>query len=261
MKLAQDDRPGRRSVTILGIQIDDVTIDDAVQRVIEWAGSAAGRRVVTPNPEMVMAARRLPPFASVLNESDLAVPDGVGLWWASRLLGTPLRATVPGVDLVEALGPKAAILRHRWYLLGAAPGVAAQAGRVLARRHPGLVIVGAEAGDPRPAADAAVIDRIRAAGPVNLLLVAYGAPAQEIWLARNLATSGASVGIGVGGTFNFLAGRSARPPAHVQHIGLGWLYRLATEPWRWRRQLALPRFAMLVAIEAAARQVNRRPQR
>ena len=243
----------RRRADVLGVRVDDVTMTEAVGLVSDWAAGAAPRLVVTPNPEFVMAARRDPGFAALLNGAALAVPDGVGLLWAARLLGEPLRATVPGVALIEALAPRAAALGHRWFLLGGREGVAAEAARRLTARHPGSTITGALAGDPSPAGDEATLLAIRAALPVNLLLVAYGAPKQERWLDRNLAATGAAVGIGVGGTFDFLAGVSRRPPGWVQRAGFGWLFRLVTEPWRWRRQLALPRFAGLTLL-AAVRQ-------
>jgi N-acetylglucosaminyldiphosphoundecaprenol N-acetyl-beta-D-mannosaminyltransferase len=125
---------------------------------------------------------------------------------------------------------------------------------VLARRHPGLVIAGHLEGDPAPTGEAAARAVLTAAGPIHLLLVAYGAPRQEAWLARNLPhLPGVAIGIGVGGTFNFIAGRSPRPPAWMQRVGLGWLFRLLSEPWRWRRQLALPHFAALVLLAAGRR--------
>jgi N-acetylglucosaminyldiphosphoundecaprenol N-acetyl-beta-D-mannosaminyltransferase len=250
---------GRRQAIILGVRVDDVTLPEAVDRVVDWSAGAAPRLVVTPNPEFVMAARRDPAFRAILNSAALAVPDGVGLLWAARLLGEPLRTTVPGVALVEALAPRAAALGQRWFLLGARAGVAAEAGRRLAARHPGLTIAGTLAGEPGPAGDAAALAALRAAAPVNLLLVAYGAPRQEAWLARNLAASGVPVGIGVGGTFDFLAGVSRRPPGWVQRAGFGWLFRLVNEPWRWRRQLALPQFAGLVLAAALRRRVHRQP--
>jgi N-acetylglucosaminyldiphosphoundecaprenol N-acetyl-beta-D-mannosaminyltransferase len=214
---------------------------------------------VTPNPEFVMAARADAEFRALLNGAALAVPDGVGLVWAARLLGEPLRTTVPGVALVEALAPRAAALGQRWFLIGAREGVAAATGRRLAERHPGLTIAGALAGEPGPAGDAAALAAIRAAGPVHLLLVAYGAPKQERWLARNLAATGVPVGIGVGGTFDFIAGLSRRPPDWLQRAGFGWLFRLVMEPWRWRRQLALPGFVGLTLAAAARRRVLGRP--
>jgi N-acetylglucosaminyldiphosphoundecaprenol N-acetyl-beta-D-mannosaminyltransferase len=232
-------------------------MDEAVAVITRWTAERTPRLVATPNPEFVMAARRDAEFRAVLNGAALAVPDGIGLVWAARLLGAPLRTAVPGVDLVEALAPAAAAAGRRWFLLGGAPGVAAAAGRVLAECHPGLTIAGALAGEPGPAGDRAARAAIAAAAPVDLLLVAYGAPKQERWLARNLAATGVPVGIGVGGTFNFLAGRSRRPPRPLARAGFGWLFRLITEPWRWRRQLALPRFAALVLLAALRRRLPR----
>ena len=106
--------------------------------------------------------------------------------------------------------------------------------------------------------DAAVQGLIRAAGPVDVILVAYGAPRQELWLERNLGPLGIPVGIGVGGVFNFLAGRAPRAPGWVRRLELEWLHRLVTQPWRWRRQLALPRFLLLAALAAACERVRRR---
>ncbi|MCC6629251.1 MAG: WecB/TagA/CpsF family glycosyltransferase [Chloroflexi bacterium] len=230
---------------------------EAVELVLGWVAAGAPRLVVTPNPEIVMAARRDAGVAAILQAAALAVPDGIGLVLAARMLGEPLRGAVPGVDLVEALAPHAAARGHRWFLLGGAPGVAEIAATRLRERHPGLIIAGALAGEPEASHDPQTRQAIVAAAPVDLLLVAYGAPRQERWLARNLVACGATVGIGVGGTFNFIAGISRRPPRRVQHVGLGWLFRLVTEPWRWRRQLALPHFAGLVLIETIRRRSGR----
>jgi N-acetylglucosaminyldiphosphoundecaprenol N-acetyl-beta-D-mannosaminyltransferase len=124
---------------------------------------------------------------------------------------------------------------------------------VLARRYPGLEIVGTWSSSPDPAADDDTYQRIEAAKPVDVLLVAYGAPKQDFWIARNQPRLSIPVAIGVGGTFNFLAGRSRRPPTLIRRLNLIWLFRLVTEPWRWRRQLALVQFAALVLWEAAMR--------
>jgi N-acetylglucosaminyldiphosphoundecaprenol N-acetyl-beta-D-mannosaminyltransferase len=142
--------------------------------------------------------------------------------------------------------------RQRWFLLGAAEGVAAAAGAELVRRHPGLQIAGTWSGAPGPEHDEEICRRIEAVKPVDVLLVAYGAPKQDFWIARNQPRLRIPVAIGVGGTFNFIAGRSRRPPQIVKRLNLIWLFRLITEPWRWRRQLALVRFAGLVLWQALA---------
>jgi N-acetylglucosaminyldiphosphoundecaprenol N-acetyl-beta-D-mannosaminyltransferase len=243
----------RRRIDVLGVSIDNVTHDEAVESLVEFIRSGSPHHVVTPNPEFVMEARRTPDFRAILNGSALSVPDGVGLLLAARMAGTPFRDHVRGTDLVLSLAERSAAEGWRWFLLGAEPGVAEQAGKALAKRFPGLEVAGAIPGSPAPAADATIVAAIRAASPVHVLLVAYGAPLQERWIHRNLAEVGVPVQIGVGGVLNFLAGRSPRAPLPIRRIELEWAYRLVTEPWRWRRQLALPRFALLAAAEAIAR--------
>jgi N-acetylglucosaminyldiphosphoundecaprenol N-acetyl-beta-D-mannosaminyltransferase len=248
--------PGPPRRHILGVRVDDVTMPEAVDRVDAFLAAGGAHHVLTPNPEMVMRARRDAAFRAVLESADLAVPDGVGLRWATRLRGDPLRAVVPGSDLVHPLAERGAARGDRWFLLGAAPGVAESAGRALAARHPGLVIAGTAGGSPAPDDDGALCAAIAAAGPVHVLLVAYGAPAQDLWIARNQPRLQIPVAIGVGGTFNFLAGLSPAPPDWARRLGLIWLYRLLTEPWRWRRQLALVPFAALALGEALAWRVG-----
>jgi N-acetylglucosaminyldiphosphoundecaprenol N-acetyl-beta-D-mannosaminyltransferase len=243
----------RRSVEILGVRVDDVTEEEALAALVGFIHAGMAHRIVTPNPEIVMAARRSAVYRQILNDADLAIPDGFGLLLAARLRGNPLRAHVRGTDLVLRLAERSASEEWRWYLLGGAPGVAAAAASALARRFPGLQIAGAAPGAPGPEQDAATRRMIREAEPVHVLLVAYGAPAQELWIARNQAALAIPVQIGVGGVLNFFAGRSPRAPAWLRRLELEWAYRLATEPWRWRRQLALPAFVVLVMAEAMMR--------
>ncbi|MCS7051769.1 MAG: WecB/TagA/CpsF family glycosyltransferase, partial [Thermomicrobium sp.] len=214
---------------ILGFPVDDVTLPETIQLVQHWCETAETlQQIVTLNPEMVMAARRDPVFRAVVEAAALVTPDGVGLTLAARLLGTSLRARVTGVDLVEAL----AATGLRLFLLGAAPGVADRAGEELERRFHATV-VGTWAGSPAAADSAEALARIAAACP-HVLCVAYGAPAQDCWIARHraaLSEAGVRVAIGVGGTFDYLAGVVARPPAAIRRLGLEWLYRLIRQPW------------------------------
>ena len=235
-----------RRVTILGARVDDLTWDEALRYVDAFIHSREPHQIMTPNPEFVMLARRDEDFRRLLQEVDLAPADGIGLKWAAALLGDRIRELVPGSELVERMAERGAARGERWFLLGAAEGVAAAAGAELERRYPGLVIAGAWSGSPTPEHDDEICRRIEAAQPVDVLLVAYGAPGQDRWSARNQPRLRIPVAIGVGGTFNFIAGRSRRPPALVKRLNLIWLFRLVTEPWRWRRQLALLRFAALV---------------
>jgi len=202
-------------------------------------------QVVTVNPEFVMAAQSNAEFRRVINSSGLALPDGVGVLWASRRLGLPVPGRIPGVDLVERLAALAAERGHRLFFLGAMPGVADKAAEVLRARYPGLVVAGTYAGSPRPEDEIAILARIHVAHP-HILLVAYGAPAQDLWIARNLNRLAVPVCIGVGGSFDYIAGTRPRAPRWLRQLGLEWLHRLITQPWRWQRMLALPQFAWQV---------------
>jgi N-acetylglucosaminyldiphosphoundecaprenol N-acetyl-beta-D-mannosaminyltransferase len=231
--------------TILGISVDDVTMDEAVSWIVHHAVDGACRQVTTVNPEFIMAARRIPAFAAAINGADLCVPDGAGLLWAARWQRSLLRQRVAGVDLVDALARESARLGLRVYFLGAQPGVAAEAAAVLTRRYPGFMVAGAYAGSPSPREERDILERLARSAP-HILLVAYGAPQQDLWIARNRERIAAGVAIGVGGSFDFISGRVRRAPRRMQRLGLEWLFRLWLEPWRWRRMLALPRFVWAV---------------
>lgn len=242
-----------RSYYVLGMRVDDVTFDESLGLIDGWIRSGGTHRVVTPNPEFAMAARRDPDFRRVLNGSSLAIPDGIGLMLAVLLAGHRIRQHVRGTDLVHRTAALCARKGYRIFLLGAAPGVAEVAAARLVRENPGLQVAGTHAGHHHPEHDADTRAAVSRAGRVDLLLVAFGAPRQEKWLDRNQASLGIPCGMGVGGVFDFLAGRSRRAPAWVRRLEMEWLYRLATEPWRWRRQLSLPAFAATLFWEMLRR--------
>lgn len=233
------------SIDILGVRVDDATYDDLLAAVDACVSSAQPHQFVTLNPEMVVAAHDDASFRQILSDSHLNVADGVGLMHAARWLGRPLRERVTGSDGIYRLAAHCADRGYRPFLLGAAPGVAQRAAEVLIDMYPRLEVAGTYAGSPTIEDEADVIARVRAAEP-DLLLVAYGVPVEEKWIARNRERLGVPVMIGVGGTFDFVAGVAKRAPRWMRRGGLEWLYRLVREPWRWRRQLALPRFGALV---------------
>lgn len=239
--------PPPANTRILGVRVDDVTLPEAVERLLAFATEDGPHQVATVNPEFVMLARRSLEFHEVLEGCTLALPDGVGLILASRLLGRPLRGRTPGVDLLLALAQAAAEQDLSFFLLGAAPGVAEEAAAHLVTHAPGLRIAGTYAGSPSPDEEEAIIERIRYARP-DYLFVAYGAPQQDLWIARNLSRLPICAAVGVGGTFDYISGRVPRAPAGWRRLGLEWLYRLLHQPWRWRRMLALPHFALLVLV-------------
>ncbi len=242
----------RRAVEVLGVRVDDVTYVEALSLCEEFVAAGGPHLVTTVNTEFVMAARADPTYREILNGAALAVPDGIGLLLAAKLAGHPLREHVRGTDLVNQLACLSARTGYRLFFLGGQQGAGAAAAAALRRRWPGLDVAGCYEGSPDPAADAETVGAVRAAGRVDILLVAYGAPAQERWIARNQAATGAPVAIGVGGVFNYLSGRVPRAPAWLRRLELEWLHRLLVQPWRWRRQLALPRFVMVCLLLSLA---------
>jgi N-acetylglucosaminyldiphosphoundecaprenol N-acetyl-beta-D-mannosaminyltransferase len=256
------EQPARiRSIDVLGVRIDDVTYAEALSLIERWIAEGGPHVITTPNPEIVMWARREPGFRATLQRAALNVPDGVGLLLAARLRGERFREHVRGTDLIHKLAAIGARHGHRWYLLGAADGVARKAADRLRAQYPGLIVAGAEPGSPRPEDDAATRTMIQSAGPIDVILVAYGAPAQERWLERNLGPLEIPVGIGVGGVLNFLSGEVRRAPTWMQRLELEWLHRLIVQPWRWRRQLELPKFVWLAALEAVRRAIRARSRK
>lgn len=245
-----------RSLEILGVRVDDATYADLLLKVDEFIGTGQPHQVITVNTEMLVAAHDDPNLARLLNSGDLNVADGAGVLLAARLLGWPLRERVTGSDGIYALAGHSAARGYRLFFLGAAPGVAGRAAQVLQAAYPGLQVAGTHAGSPHPDDCEEVISRVRAAAP-HLLLVAYGVPAEERWIATYRERLGVPVMIGVGGTFDFVAGVTRRAPQWMRALGLEWLHRLIREPWRWRRQLALPRFVGLVVGQRLKRAAER----
>ena len=240
--------PGRNRLRILGVPVDSVTSAQTLDVISQLVRERVPRQLVTINPEFVMAAQANRAFDRVLNEAALALPDGIGMLWASRVHGRPLPERVPGSDIVPSIASLAAAQGWSVFFLGAAEGVAELAAARLREKYPALAVAGTHAGSPMIAEEAEIVARVRSVKP-DILLVAYGAPAQDLWIARNLESLGVPVCMGVGGTFDFISGIRRRAPRWVQSLGIEWLYRLAQEPWRWRRQLALPRFAVAVLAE------------
>ena len=235
-----------RRVDILGVGFDRVALVDAVARIEACLDRGERTFIITANPEFVMLCREDPELASIAAGADLVVPDGTGAVVAARLLGDPLPGRAPGRLLVDRLAALATERRLSIFLLGAAPGIAERAAATLRGRHPELRIAGTYAGSADDDAD--VMPRVVAAAP-DVLLVAFGMPKQERWIARNLPRlPSARVAVGVGGSLDYLAGVAKPPPGIVHAIGLEWLWRLVRDPKRWRRQRVLPRFVALVLL-------------
>jgi len=243
------------SVYILGCRVDRVDSDAAAAQIGELVRRGAAAQVVTLGAEMANLAYADRSYRDVINAADLVVPDTIGIVLASRLLGAPVPERVAGVDLLERACADAAASGWGVFFLGSAPDVARAAADALTARHPGLHVVGTEDGYFADADVPKLCARIRESG-ARLIFVGIGFPRQERFIHDNLAQLGLCVGIGVGGSFDVIAGRLPRAPAAVRAAGLEWLYRLAREPRRLRRQLALPVFAMRTLRQSVSARVG-----
>jgi len=239
---------------VLGVRVDRLSQQQALDRIEQMIAlrrasknALSCQQVVTVNTEFVMAAQKNSEFRQTINSAALAVADGIGVVWATRFVGFPTPERITGTDTLVALAKRCAEKDYRIYLLGAAPGIAEQASVYLQALAPGLQIAGTYAGSPALAEEDAIIERIQAAN-TDILCVAYGAPAQDLWIYRNLTRLPAAIGMGVGGAYDFLSGRQRRAPRIMQRMGLEWLYRLYREPWRWKRMLAIPHFLIQVLL-------------
>jgi N-acetylglucosaminyldiphosphoundecaprenol N-acetyl-beta-D-mannosaminyltransferase len=237
-------------VRILGVRVHAVTYETLLDSIAGFVEARGPHHICTVNPEFVMEARRNPPFAAVLEGADLCLPDGVGLLWAARRGGRPLPERVTGSDGLPLIARRAAERGWRIFFLGAAPGVAQAAADRLVGLYPGLQVAGAYAGSPADADGDFIVACVRAASP-DILFVAFGAPRQDLWIAKYREALQVPVMMGVGGSLDFIVGVQKRAPRWLQRLGLEWFYRLITQPWRWRRQLALPRFAWAVLRDQA----------
>jgi N-acetylglucosaminyldiphosphoundecaprenol N-acetyl-beta-D-mannosaminyltransferase len=255
-------KPGEPSppvVSILGVPVHAVTMADVLALIERFMAEPGLHQIATVNPEFVMAAQEDADFVRVLEAADLCIPDGVGLLWAARRQGRPLPERVAGSDLVYELARLAAVNGWPLYLLGAAEGVAEEAGDVLSDLYPSLIVAGTHAGSPDPAENRSIVERINAS-KARVLYVAYGAPRQDKWIARNCGVlPTVRLAMGVGGSLDFITGRSRRAPEWAQQAGVEWLVRLAREPWRWRRMTVLPRFALKV-LAGRRRQLGQDPR-
>jgi len=231
-------------VSILGVKIDRVTKKQTIEKIANFVKSQKPHQIVTINPEFVMTAQKDKEFKEVINRADLAIADGVGIIWASRLVQHSLSERIAGVDLVDEIAKLASQNNWSIYFLGAKEGIAQKAAENLKKKYKNLKIVGFESGSPH---DLTIIEKIKKTKP-DILLVAFGAPKQDKWIYKFKESLNVPVMMGVGGSFDFIAKKVPRAPKWLQNIGLEWFHRLINEPWRLKRQLDLPKFAFLVII-------------
>ncbi|MFA5821185.1 MAG: WecB/TagA/CpsF family glycosyltransferase [Candidatus Gracilibacteria bacterium] len=255
-----------KNIQILNVRFDALTLEQALKQAMNFAKSHKQHYICTPNPEILLEARRNARFLQVLNNSSLNIADGIGTVWAANYLTKtshyiskvrkflswkwhllkiltsphslkkPLPERVTGTDLMEAICKECSkfltINKPKIFLLGADEGIAVEAKLKLQTKYPRLKIVGTYSGSPK---DKEAVKIINSKFP-NILFVAFGAPAQELWIANNLKKMpSVHLAIGVGGAFNFFAGTRKRAPDFMRKLGLEWLFRLIQEPTRFQR--------------------------
>jgi len=211
------------------MRVDRVTMDDALTLIERYITEGTPRHIVTADASMVVTYNQDAEFARIVDRAELVTPDGAGILWATRRLGTPVRAKVSGVDLAARCCALSADKGWRIFFFGASPGVAEAAAAQMRERFPGTNIVGVRNGFFEPQQEPQVVEQIRAAKP-DILLVALGIPKQEKFIHRNREALGIPVSIGVGGTLDVFSGTVRRAPVWMQNVGLEWLYRLAANP-------------------------------
>ncbi|MFC1655338.1 WecB/TagA/CpsF family glycosyltransferase [Patescibacteria group bacterium] len=248
----------QKKIDVLNVRFDNVTIEETLDYIFDHINRGKKGYLCTPNPEMLLEAERNHDFKKVLNHSLLNIPDGIGILWAATHIARKssklkafftlpliafmpsmfkkiLRERVTGSDLMKKIAREAARANKSIFLLGAAEGIAEETAEKLKKTYTGLQIAGTYAGSPTPDEEEFIINGINDASP-DILFVAYGAPRQEMWISRNLKyLNSVKIAIGIGGAFDFIAGKRKRAPKWMQKLGLEWLFRLIQEPSRWKR--------------------------
>lgn len=230
-------------IDILGVGFDNVTMAEALARGEEFLLSNTTHYVVTPNPEIVETCRENEEANRAVNGADLVLPDGIGVIYGAKILHTPLRERVPGIEFGTAMIEKCAKLGKSVYLLGAKPGVAEAAAENLKEKFPGLVIAGTHDGYFKE--DAPIAEEVKASG-ADMALVCLGAPKQELFMANYGETMGCKVMMGLGGSLDIFAGVAQRAPEFYCKHNLEWFYRLIKNPQRIGRMMKLPLFLVHV---------------
>ena len=234
-----------KKVTILGVPVDSLTMAEAVARIEDMIAEKTPHLVATANAEMLMRATHDKALKDILCSADLVTPDGAGTVWAAHHLGEDMPERVAGYDMAQELMRIAPTKHYRLFFFGSAPGVATKAKEKAEALYPGIEIVGTRNGFFTEEDEPAIVSKIQAARP-DILLAALGVPKQEKWLMKYKDVLGVPVCIGVGGTFDVMAGVMKRAPRWMQRAKLEWLFRGMMQPKRAGRLLALPKFVLKV---------------
>ncbi len=232
-------------VELLGVPVDPLSMAEAIQRIDEFIRSGKPHHIVTADASGIMRAVETPEFLDIVRRADLVTADGAGVLLATKLCGQRMPERVSGCDLVEQICALAATKGYPVYLFGAAEDIARQAADKLVSRHPGLLIAGTRNGFFSAEEEPQIVQEIAASG-ARVIFVALGIPRQELFIRQYFDALQVPVLIGVGGSFDVISGNLKRAPRWMQLTGIEWLYRLAQEPKRLPRMMALPRFIVAV---------------
>ena len=228
---------------IMGIQFDNVTMDEAIDQAKRILSGRKTCYAVTPNAEIAYEAIHDETLRTLINEADLVLPDGAGVVLASKLLKTPLKQKVAGVDFADRLLGVLATTGKSVYLLGSKPGIAELAAEKMRQKHPGLIICGMHDGYFKD--EAPIVEAVNEAAP-DVLFVCLGAPKQELFMKAHQMELSCKLMIGLGGSLDSFAGTVKRAPKWMIRCNLEWLYRLIKEPKRFGRMLRLPKYLWAV---------------
>lgn len=235
----------RNTVDILGVKIDKLTFNEALDIAENLVQSEGVSAIFTPNPEIIMCARQDDELRAILSGADLCTADGIGVVYGAKILNNPVPERVAGFDLTCALLERLAKTGDGVFLFGAKPGVADTAKANLEKKYPGINVAGTRNGYFEPEDEPEIIDEINKSG-AKLLLVCLGAPKQEKWIEAHKAELNVNLCMGVGGTLDVLAGVAKRAPEVFIKLNIEWVYRLLKNPSRIGRFAALPKFMIEV---------------
>lgn len=236
----------KKPVKILGVPVHPLTMNESVAVLEEKLQKKEQAFVVTANAEIIMMCQQDKEYNNIVSEqADLVLPDGAGAVWAGRYLGNEVPERIAGFDLYNQLLKLSADKGYKAYFFGGAPGVAEAAKNKAEELYPGVQIVGCRNGYFTEAEEENIIKEINDAAP-DMLFVALGAPKQEKWLVKYRNQLKPRVLMGIGGSFDVLAGKMERAPKWMQEASLEWAFRLYKQPSRFMRMLALPKFVLKV---------------
>lgn len=230
---------------ILGVPFYNISPQEAVNKVVSYLNNNGKSMIFTPNPEMVMEARKNPEFMEILNSSTMNVPDGIGIIYGSKFTSNPIKERVAGYDLMLGVFDKMKDMGKTAYFFGGAPGIADRAKEAIEEKFPGLKVVGTANGYFDKKREEEIIAEINELKP-DLLLVGIGFPKQEKWIYDHIKELNIKAAAGVGGSFDGWCGNVPRAPEFFIDHNMEWFYRLMKQPSRIGRMMQLPLFMLVV---------------